>query len=42
MNLRGCRGVRDSFVIVIGRAKRVESEVKVLKAEWSSVFAGMG
>lgn len=36
----GLRGVRDSFVIVIGRAKRDESEVKVLKAVCRSLFAG--
>lgn len=32
VNFRAGRGVRDSEVIVIGRAKREESEVKVLKA----------
>lgn len=33
------RGVRDSLFIVMGRAKRDESEVKLLKASWRSVFA---
>lgn len=39
VNFRAGRGVRDSEVIVIGRAKREESEVKVLKAVWRSLFA---
>lgn len=37
---RAARAVRDSLVIVMGRAKSEESEVKVLKAEWRSLFAG--
>lgn len=39
MKGRAERGVRDSEVMVIGRAKRVEFEVKVLKAVWRSLFA---
>lgn len=35
------RGVRDSFWIVIGRAKRDDWEVNSLKASWRSLFAEM-
>lgn len=35
------RGVRDSFWIVIGRAKREDWEVNVLNASWRSLLAGM-
>lgn len=39
VNFKAGRGVRDSEVIVMGRAKRDESEVKVLKAVCRSLFA---
>lgn len=39
VNFRAGMGVRDSEAIVIGRAKREESEVKVLKAVCRSLFA---
>ena len=36
VNGMGASGVKDSLVIIIGRAKRLELEVKLLKAVCSS------
>lgn len=36
----GGRGLNDSLSIVMGRAKKDESDVNVLKASWRSLDAG--